>query len=107
MNAKELYAWLERVEKRSDLGPLLKDRSLLVSFYSNAEQVCLEIDNGKLFVHNRKDSNVQVMVEADSYTLQLIWSGEMKLLKVPTHLIKMNGRYKDVLLIEALFHLSA
>ncbi|MYL33715.1 hypothetical protein GLW08_18910 [Pontibacillus yanchengensis] len=107
MNAKELYAWLDRVEKRNDLGPLLHDRSLVVSFYSNCEQICLEIENGKCLLHDIKGRNVQVIVEADSYTLQLIWSGEIKLLKVPKHLIKMNGRYKDVLLIEALFHLSA
>ncbi|MFC0523842.1 hypothetical protein ACFFGV_09765 [Pontibacillus salicampi] len=106
MDKEVLQNWVERIESRSDLFPLVMDKTLSVAFFSGEEQLFVIFTNGSCITSTSAPNQLDIMIEAKPFILKDIWQGTCRLLSVPNHLIKMNGSYKNLLWIESLFHLA-
>lgn len=107
MDISELNLWLERVSKRKNLHPMMKEKYLVLEFYDEDECVSVELNGTDIQVIKNPMNQAHVSIQASQQILHSLWCGNKRLLTIPPHLIRVRGHYRELLFVEALFHLAS
>ncbi|KGX85793.1 hypothetical protein [Pontibacillus litoralis] len=107
MNLQSLFCWKDRLEQRKDLVPLLSGKSIVIHFRHQEGVAFVHIDQGKCHINTEQYQTVHVTIEAEPSLLEELWDGNHLLLAFPDSVIRRQGRYKDLLFVEAVFRLAA
>jgi len=107
MDIHELYQWRERIQKRHDLEHMLKEKQLVVHFHDDQQIVALHLNGQGIEIMEHEQQHPNVTIHAQTPVLQDIWNGRKRLLNMPEQTVHTKGPFRDLLLVEALFHLTS
>lgn len=102
-----VHRFVDEVNTRGHLSPLLNGVQLTVGFEIDDESVCLYIDNGILGITEEAWDNVDVFVKTNGHVLNAMLVGELKLRKAREgNQLELKGSIRNSLLLESLFLLG-
>lgn len=102
-----VHRFVDEVNTRGHLSPLLNGVRMKVGFELDDESICLEIDRGTMEIVRGTRENLDVFIRTNGYVLNAILAGELKLRKARegNHL-ELKGSIRNSLLLESLFLLG-
>lgn len=107
MDVNELYKWKERIQKRIDLEHMLADKDIVIHFQDNQHTVTVYVEGKEIEIAEHEKQQPNVTIHAQMSVLQDIWNGNKRLLTLPQQTVEAKGPYRDLLFVEALFHLAS
>ncbi|MBM7551264.1 hypothetical protein [Thalassobacillus pellis] len=107
MLQEHVLAWQEQVACRKDLLPRWKKRSLLICFDNLHQTVQICVTNNHIETERARDYlGRRVTLKGHPEVIAEVLEGKKQLTKIPTHLIQIQGAYRDILFLESLFLLG-
>ncbi len=107
MDVNELYQWKGRIEKRKDLEHMLAEKHIVIHFHDEQDIVGVMVDGKVIKILEHEQQQPNVTIHAQFPVLQNIWNGNKRLLTLPEQTIQAKGPFRDLLFVEALFHLAS
>ncbi|WP_456277778.1 hypothetical protein [Bacillus sp. AK128] len=89
------------------LKPILPTTPIFVCFQLEYEILMIKISNEGYEIFNKIQERTDVWIKGDENTIQSIITGKERIRKLESrNLIRVTGKLKDLLTVEALFYLS-
>lgn len=107
MDIHELYKWKDRIQKRQDMERMLTNKNVLIHFKNDQQCVAVFVEGQHIQINEHEQEQPHVTIHAQMPVLQDIWNGKKRLLTWPAQTLEAKGPYRDLLFVEALFHLAA
>jgi len=107
MDVNELYLWKDRIQKRRDLEHMLTHKNIVIHFYGDQHTVEVFVEGQEIEIVEHEKQQPNVTIHAQMPVLQDIWNGNKRLLTLPQQTVEAKGPYRDLLFVEALFHLAS
>ncbi|WP_079526960.1 hypothetical protein [Halobacillus hunanensis] len=98
--------WINRVNGRSDLLPRWKKRKMLLTIQANNDDIKIYISQDGMKLTREKDLTDRLQISSTYKVFHQLLGGNLKLTALPKSIVRIEGEYRDVLLIESLLMLS-
>ncbi|UOR11799.1 hypothetical protein [Halobacillus amylolyticus] len=99
--------WIKRVNNRKDLLPKWKKRQVFLKIQDHrSEFINVSITReGMKLVHENTVSSA-LTISSSNKVFQQLFGGNLKLTSLPRSIVRLEGEYRDILLVESLLVLS-
>ncbi|MFD2922704.1 hypothetical protein [Halobacillus naozhouensis] len=98
--------WINRVNGRSDLLPRWKKRTILLTVQANSYDIKIFISQDGMRLTREKGVTDALQISSTYKVFHQLLGGNLKLTSLPKSIVKIDGDYRDVLLVESLLMLS-
>ncbi|UOQ94270.1 hypothetical protein MUO14_04730 [Halobacillus shinanisalinarum] len=99
--------WIKRVNSRRDLLPKWKKRKVFLKIQDNrSEFINVSITREGMKLVHENNLKGALTISSSNKVFQQLFGGNLKLTSLPRSIVRFEGEYRDVLLVESLLMLS-
>lgn len=98
--------WKKSIEVRKDLYPIYKNKVVTVCLKTEKDTCFIFFDRGKIIIEKNIFKAPDVWININEEAGHQVFQGEERLTLIPQHIMRCEGKYRDILFLESIFYLT-